>query len=147
MDKISFYIRRLYNASFIRFAAVGGIATGINFVTYLLLVEKFHVSNATFAYVMAFCVSIVFNFLLSSYFTFCVKPSWPRAGKFLTAHLINLANELILLNIWLWVGVSERYAPLCVYPIAFVINYFMVRFALRGKLLRRSCAESDVNNL
>lgn len=58
----------------------------------------------------------------------------PGPVKFLTAHLINLFNELVLLEIWLWVGVPKLYAPLCVFVVAFPVNYFMVRFALRGKL-------------
>lgn len=48
--------------------------------------------------------------------------------------MINLFNELVLLEIWLWVGVPKLYAPLCVFVVAFPVNYFMVRFALRGKL-------------
>ncbi|MFQ8807139.1 MAG: hypothetical protein ACLR8Y_21440 [Alistipes indistinctus] len=47
--------------------------------------------------------------------------------------MINLFNELVLLEIWLWVGVPKLYAPLCVFVVAFPVNYFMVRFALRGK--------------
>lgn len=133
MNKIRLLIQRLYASSFVRFAFVGGIATGVNYGTYLLLIWQFEKLNPTIAYIGAFCVSIVCNFLLSSYFTFQVRPSWPRAAKFLTAHLINLCNELILLNIWLWVGVSKFYAPLCVFLVAFPINFFMVRFALRGK--------------
>ena len=86
------------------------------------------------AYFCAFCVSIVCNFLLSSYFTFRVRPSARRAVRFLTAHLINLVNELVLLEIWLWAGVPKLYAPLCVFLVAFPVNFLMVRFALRGRL-------------
>lgn len=84
-------------------------------------------------YIMAFCVSVTCNFLLSSYFTFRVPPTWLRGIKFLSAHLINLANELILFNLCLWLGASKYYAPLFVFLVAFPINYFMVRFALRGR--------------
>ena len=57
-----------------------------------------------------------------------------RAVRFLTAHLINLVNELVLLEIWLWAGVPKLYAPLCVFLVAFPVNFLMVRFALRGRL-------------
>lgn len=133
MNKLTQLIIRCYESSFIRFAFVGGVATGVNYVTYLLLVWQFAELHPTLAYIGAFCVSIVCNFLLSSYFTFRVSPSWTRAGKFLTAHLVNLFNELVLLNLWLWIGISKFYAPLLVFAVAFPINYFMVRFALRGK--------------
>lgn len=133
MNRLVTLIRTLYRSSFVRFAAVGGIATAINYATYVLLVSRFDNLYPSLAYIAAFCVSICCNFVLSSYFTFGVKPSWARAAKFLTAHLINLFNELVLLELWLWIGVPKLYAPLCVFVVAFPINYFMVRFALRGK--------------
>lgn len=133
-DKLGILICRLYKSPFVRFAFVGGVATGINYGTYVLLNWKFPHINATLAYLLAFCVSIICNYILSSYFTFRVKPSAPRAMKFLTAHLINLVNELLLLNLWLWLGVPKIYAPLPVFVVAFPINFFMVRFALRGRL-------------
>lgn len=126
-------IKTLYKSSFIRFALVGGCATAINYGTYLLLIWQFCDLNPTIAYIASFCVSIVCNFILSSYFTFQVRPSWARAAKFLTAHLINLFNELVLLNVWLWLDVSKFYAPLLVFVVAFPINFLMVRFALRDK--------------
>ena len=126
-------VRRLYENSFLRFAAVGAVATGINYPTYSLLILQFEELLPEIAYVGAFCVSIVCNFILSSYFTFGVRPTWARAAKFLTAHLINLANELILLRLWIWIGIPKLYAPLCVFLVAFPINYLMVRFALRGR--------------
>ena len=117
-------LRRLYESPFVRFAVVGGVAT----------VRCFDDLWPALAYFCAFCVSIVCNFLLSSYFTFRVRPSARRAVRFLTAHLINLVNELVLLEIWLWAGVPKLYAPLCVFLVAFPVNFLMVRFALRGRL-------------
>ncbi|WP_249413206.1 GtrA family protein [Alistipes montrealensis] len=134
MNRVGMLIRTLYESAFVRFAVVGGIATGVNYATYVVLVRHFDDLRPAFAYVCAFCVSIVCNFILSSYFTFRVQPSVARAAKFLAAHLINLVNELVLLEIWLWVGVPKLYAPLCVFAVAFPINFFLVRFALRGRL-------------
>ena len=54
--------------------------------------------------------------------------------RFLTAHLINLVNELVLLEIWLWAGVPKLYAPLCVFLVAFPVIFLMVRLAVRGRL-------------
>lgn len=133
MNRLCVLVRKLYGHSFVRFAAVGGVATAVNYGTYVILIRNFDNLYPAIAYVLAFCVSISCNFVLSSYFTFGVKPTRARAVKFLTAHLINLFNELVLLEIWLWVGVPKLYAPLCVFVVAFPVNYFMVRFALRGK--------------
>ena len=118
-------LRRLYESPFVRFAVVGGVATAVNYAVYVVLVRCFDDLWPALAYFCAFCVSIVCNFLLSSYFTFRVRPS---------ARLINLVNELVLLEIWLWAGVPKLYAPLCVFLVAFPVNFLMVRFALRGRL-------------
>ena len=104
-------LRRLYESPFVRFAVVGGVATAVNYAVYVVLVRCFDDLWPALAYFCAFCVSIVCNFLLSSYFTFRVRPSARRAVRFLTAHLINLVNELVLLEIWLWAGVPKLYAP------------------------------------
>ena len=121
-------LRRLYESPFVRFAVVGGVATAVNYAVYVVLVRCFDDLWPALAYFCAFCVSIVCNFLLSSYFTFRVRPSARRAVRFLTAHLINLVNELVLLEIWLWAGVPKLYAPLCVFLVAFPVNFLMVRF-------------------
>lgn len=91
-------LRRLYESPFVRFAVVGGVATAVNYAVYVVLVRCFDDLWPALAYFCAFCVSIVCNFLLSSYFTFRVRPSARRAVRFLTAHLINLVNELVLLK-------------------------------------------------
>lgn len=140
MDKIVNLIRRAYHAPFIRFAAVGATASLIQYGVYLLLVHWGF--GPRLSYPMAFPVSLTCNFFLSSYFTFHVRPSWHRAAKFLTAHLVNLGNEFLLLNLFLWLGASEYFAPLFVFAVAFPINFLMVRFALKGKWLRRFGAES-----
>ena len=134
MNRAGTLLRALYESAFVRFAVVGGIATGVNYGTYVVLVTHFDDLRPAFAYVCAFCVSIMCNFVLSSYFTFRVQPTAMRAVKFLAAHLINLVNELVLLEIWLWAGIPKLYAPLCVFLVAFPVNYLMVRFALRGRL-------------
>ncbi|MEG0789836.1 MAG: GtrA family protein [Alistipes sp.] len=130
------FIKKLFALSFVRFAFVGGIASLIHYGVYLALLQLN--LNLSLTYVMAFCVSLTCNYLLSSYFTFHVKPQWARAFKFLTAHLVNLFNELVLLNVFLYFGVSKYYAPLGVFLVAFPINYFMVRFALKGIAHRRT---------
>ena len=135
MNSIIALIKRLFGYSFVRFAFVGGVASAVNYGTYLLLLPLGLSSTVT--YILAFAVSVTCNYFLSSYFTFRVKPRWHRAVKFLAAHLVNLFNELVLLNIFLYLGVSKYYAPLCVFVVAFPINYFMVRFALKGKLLQK----------
>src|SRR5690606_31250434 len=100
MDKIREVIERLLKYSFVRFIFVGGTATVVNYSVYLTFVSVN--VNPNIAYLCAFAVSIVCNYFLSSYFTFRVKPSVKRAIQFLGAHLINLVNEMLLLNLFLY---------------------------------------------
>ena len=46
-------IRALYESAFVRFAVVGGIATGVNYATYVVLVRHFDDLRPAFAYVCA----------------------------------------------------------------------------------------------
>lgn len=134
MNKIKSLIEKLFSYPFIRFIFVGGIATVVNYCIYLSLVNIDIEPNI--AYLAAFAVSIVCNYFLSSYITFQVKPQLKRAIQFLGAHLINLCNELILLNSMLYLGINKFYAPLLVFLMAFPINFFIVRYALKGNLIK-----------
>ena len=79
MNRLCALVRKLYGHSFVRFAAVGGVATAVNYGTYVILIHNFDNLYPAIAYVLAFCVSIACNFVLSSYFTFGVKPTRARA--------------------------------------------------------------------
>lgn len=134
MHKIKHWIEKLFSYSFIRFMCVGGIATVVNYSIYLSLV--YSDTDPNLAYLAAFGVSIICNYFLSSYITFQVKPQLKRAMQFLGAHLINLGNELILLNGMLYIGINKFYAPLLVFLTAFPINFFIVRYALKGNFIK-----------
>ena len=81
MSRVAMMLRRLYESPFVRFAVVGGVATAVNYAVYVVLVRCFDDLWPALAYFCAFCVSIVCNFLLSSYFTFRVRPSARRAVR------------------------------------------------------------------
>ena len=127
-------LRRLYGCRFGRFGGGGGVPPGAISAVSVVLGGCSAPPGPPLAFFCPFCVSFVCTFLLSSFFPFRVRPSARRAVRFLTAHLINLVNELVLLEIWLWAGVPKLYAPLCVFLVAFPVNFLMVRFALRGRL-------------
>ena len=59
MNKVAVLLRALYESSFVRFAAVGGVATAVNYATYVVLVRSFDDLHPAVAYLCAFCVSIV----------------------------------------------------------------------------------------
>ena len=123
------YSKRL--AEFSRFAVVGVAATLIHYGLYYLLLPFL---NPTMAYTVGYVVSFVCNYLLSSLFTFRVKLSLHRAVAFLLSHAVNYLVGILLLNVFLWAGVSEQWAPLPVFVLVVPINFLLVRYALKGKL-------------
>ncbi len=41
MNRLCALVRKLYGHSFVRFAAVGGVATAVNYGTYVILIHNF----------------------------------------------------------------------------------------------------------
>lgn len=111
----------------IRFCIVGGIATIIHYTVYGLLM---HITGYNVAYTVGYGVSFLANYLLSSVFTFRVGLSLGRAGGFALSHLINYLLQIVLLNGAIYVGISDKVAPLPVFLIVIPINFFVVRHFL-----------------
>lgn len=109
----------------LRFGVVGIIATAIHYGIYLLCQM---VMPVNVAYTIGWIVSLGCNFYLSSRYTFRRDMSAYRAGGFVGSHVVNYLMHMGLLNLFLWVGVDQVYAPLLVYGIVIPINYLLVRF-------------------
>lgn len=115
-------------SEFIRFGMVGVVATAVHygvFYALLPLMEK------NIAYTAGYLVSFVCNFIMSSLFTFRVKPTLLRLTKFGTSHVINYVLQMLLFNLVCLFGVPVHCAPLFVYAIAVPVNFFIVRFAMK----------------
>lgn len=89
--------------------------------------------NVNIAYSIGYVVSFVFNFLLSNFFTFNTKPNVKRGVGFAISHLINYGLHIVFLNLFLFLSISDTYAPLLVYVVVFPINFILVRFAFKSK--------------
>ncbi len=111
----------------LRFGVVGVIATAIHYGIYWLLLSH---TGHNMAYTIGFAVSFVCNYFMSSLFTFRVKTSAKRFVGFGMSHLTNYVIQMVLLNIFILLGLSESIAPLPVYVIAIPINFLLVRYAL-----------------
>lgn len=119
---------------FIRFAIVGVISTGIHYGLYYLLNLVMNVNIAyTIGYVIAWC----FNFYLSAHFTFKSETSVKRGVGFAVSHGINYVLHMVLLNLFLWLGLSETLAPIPVYCIAVPVNFILVRYVFRSELFKK----------
>jgi len=119
---------------FIRFAIVGVISTGIHYGLYYLLNLVMNVNIAyTIGYVIAWCC----NFYLSAHFTFKSETSVKRGVGFALSHGINYVLHMVLLNLFLWLGLSETLAPIPVYCIAVPVNFILVRYVFRSELFKK----------
>ncbi len=116
----------------IRFGMVGALATALHYGIYYLL-WRYAGFNENIAYTAGYALSFVANFYLSAYFTFRSRPSWKRVGGFGGAHLVNYLLHICLLNLFLWLGIPEEWAPLPVFSIAIPVNFLLVRLVFKSR--------------
>lgn len=114
----------------IKFGIVGTTAMLIHYGIYYILLPFM---DKNIAYTIGYFLSFLCNYLMSSYITFRVKPSWKRFFRFLCSHGINYFIYLGLFNFFYWVGIPAEYAPLPVYLVAVPISFLLVRYALKLK--------------
>ena len=109
---------------FVRFVIVGIVATGIHYALYLLL--KLWI-NVNVAYTIGYIFSLCCNLWLTSHYTFKKDVTLWRTGGFLISHGMNYLLHITLLNLFLWVGLPERYAPIPVFCIVIPVTFTLVR--------------------
>ena len=115
-------------AEIIRFGIVGTISTLTLYGVYWLCLFLFSPSiSYTIAYVCAFVV----NYLLTTSFTFKVKKSLKNGLGFIGSNVINYIVSIMLLNVFLLVGVNEKFAPIPTLLLATISNYFIVKFVMK----------------
>jgi len=115
---------------FFRFALVGIAATAIHYGLYYIL-QKF--INVNIAYSAGYIISFIFNFYLTSYFTFKVKPSFGKLFGMGGAHIVNYLLHMVLLNLFLYIGIRQTLAPIPVFAIVIPVNFLLVRFVFKLK--------------
>lgn len=115
---------------FVRFGIVGVLATLIHYGIYLMLLS---LMNENIAYSIGYVISFIANFFASNYFTFKTKPDMKKGLGFGLSHIINYCLHIIFLNLFIFIGIKEKYAPIPVFAIVVPINFFLVRYFLREK--------------
>lgn len=113
-----------------RFGMVGALATLVHYGIYLVLKQWINVS---FAYTLGYVLSFLMNFWLSNVYTFQTKPTVKKGIGFGVSHAINYLLHILLLNLFLWIGLSAEFAPIPVFAIVVPINFLLVRFVLKSK--------------
>ena len=122
-------VKFLFSTSFVRFLLVGLLATVIHYGIYRLLDL---VMPANPAYAIGYILSFFCNFFLTSVFTFKKKATVKKGLGFGLSHAINFALHMILLNVFLYLGLSEAWAPIPVYCICIPVNFLLVKFAFNS---------------
>lgn len=113
----------------LRFGLVGVVATLIHYVIYWLLKQY---NDYNIAYITGYVISFVCNFFLTSYFTFRAKVNVKRGVGFFCVHMFNMLFQIILLNIFVWIGLRQDIAPLFVFAIAIPVQFILVRFVFKN---------------
>lgn len=110
----------------IRFGVVGAIATGLQYGIYVVFVDAVHVKAVPSA-LISYGISFVFNYILSSYFTFRKKPSTGNMIGFMASHAVNMGLQTGIVAIFKGI-IGNTLALLPALGICIPLNYLMVRY-------------------
>lgn len=115
----------------LRFCIVGGFATVLQYVIYIACVSGLGVS-AEASTLISYAVSFVFNFVLSTFFTFHTHPTAKKGVGFTLSHLVNMGLQTVMVAIFEDITGPEL-ALLPAMAISVPVNYMLVRYALTSR--------------
>lgn len=113
-------------AQALRFMMVGGFATVLQLGVYTLLVELTPLS-AEIATVASYIISFLFNFVMTSRFTFKSKSSAKKGLGFIASHAVNLGLQTLLVIVFKGL-VGAQFALMPALIICVPVNFMLVRF-------------------
>lgn len=119
--------------SALRFTIVGFTGTLIQYGWYWLflwLLERLlpQHETATLAFIIGFVLEMVSNYIFTAYYTFQSRPNWKNFGGFLSGRGLNFIIQLVLLQVLMFMSLSDQLAGLLAIVVAGIINYFVVKF-------------------
>lgn len=121
-------ISKLFKSEIFRFAIVGIVATVVLYATYWLSLKILHPS---LAYSLAYLCAFIVNYLLTTSFTFKVNKSVKNGVGFIISNVINYLVLMALLNLFLWLGLSNELAPIPTILLATISNFLIVRLVMK----------------
>lgn len=124
-------------AEILRFGIVGGSATLLQYGIYVVFVDAVGV-KAVPSTLISYAISFIYNYILSSFFTFRKKPSARNMVGFVASHAINMGIQTGLVAIFKEL-VGNTLALLPALAICIPLNYLMVRFAFNNNIFKKSC--------
>lgn len=108
----------------------GIVGVGSTLFTYFVYIFIDNLLPPSVAYVIGYIAGIVLNYILNTTYTFKTNYSVKKLSYFILCHGINLTLSLVLLNLFIYLGVSIDLAPIPMYVICIPINFIMVRHFL-----------------
>lgn len=111
-----------------RFGIVGFVALIILYAVYYLLLP-FYGHNVSYS--LGYAISLIVNYLLTVSFTFKVKSNSKKCLGFAFSHLVNYLMQIACLNLFIWIGMAEVYAPIPVFAICVPTNFLLVRWFIK----------------
>lgn len=112
----------------IRFSIVGVLVTAIHYGVYWLLQL---VVNVNIAWTAGYVAGFIVNYYLSAFYIFRKKTSVKNGAGFGIAHVVNYLLQMVLLNFFIWIGLSAEMAPVGVYAVSIPVNFLLVRFVFK----------------
>jgi len=113
----------------IRFIIVGSIAVIIQFIVYYMLVN---IISHNISLTVSYLVSLIFNYIMTTLFTFHVKPNKNNGFGFLGSHIINFSLQFLFLNLFVWFGIAKQWAIIPVFAICFPINFLLIKKSMKN---------------
>ena len=112
----------------IRFVIVGVVATLFNYGVYSVCILF---TTPAISMLIATVLATILNYFMTTSSTFRVKRNVQNGIGFIITNLIILALNEAFLFLFIFLGVSERIAPLPMYAVCIPINFLLVRNVMR----------------
>ena len=131
---------------FFRYAIVGGIATGVDFGTYVLFTDVFSVYYLI-SNVIAFCTGLVTNYFLSVIWVFPVKLMKNKFLEFLVYGSIG-AVGLGLNTLFLWfftdiLFIDDKISKIIAIALVVLWNFFARKYVLFRQAKQKEVDDSS----
>lgn len=122
-------------AQALRFMFVGGSATILQYGIYVVFVEAVGLSPVV-STLISYAISFIYNFFMTSRFTFQSKANAAKGIGFILSHLINLGLQTGLVAIFKGI-VGETLALLPALAICVPVNFLLVRFVFTSDFMNK----------
>lgn len=117
-------------AQFLRFAAVGAVATAVHYAILIALVQLAHV-NPVLATACGFCIAAVVSYSLNRHFTFDHRPVFAHGlAKFLAVGAVGLALNAGIVALLIWQGLHYLVAQVIATGLVLIWNFGAARFVV-----------------